>query len=48
MSLGMRPFYPFSCYIPEAFKNGKISSAENGGGTQTVEQLRTVTADTGF
>ena len=30
---GMRPFYPFNCYIPEAFKNRRISSAENMCGT---------------
>ena len=48
INLGMRPFYPFNWYILEAFKNRIISSAENGGGTQTVEQLRTVTPGTGF
>ena len=49
IKLGMSPFYPFNCYIPEAFKNRRSSSAENGGETQTVEQLRAVTqTDTAF
>ena len=29
-------------YIPEAFKNRRISSAENGCGTEAAEQIRTV------
>ena len=37
----MSHFYPLKYYIPEAFKNRIISSAENGGGTEAVEQLRT-------
>ena len=40
---GMSPFYPLNCNIPEASKNRIISSAENGCGTQEVEQMRTAT-----
>ena len=37
----MSPFYPLNCYIPEALKNIRISSLENGCRTETAEQIRT-------
>ena len=38
ITFGMRPFYPFICYIPEAFKN-RIISSENRCGTDAVEPM---------
>ena len=43
VKFGMTPFHPLNCYIPEAFKNRRISSAENGCETETVEKIQTVT-----
>ena len=41
INLGMQPIYPLNCYIPQAFKNRRTSSAENGCGTEASEQIRT-------
>ena len=43
IKLGMSPFYPLNCYIPEAVKNRRISSEENGCRTEAAEQVRTAT-----
>ena len=43
INLGMQPFYSFNCCIPDAFKSRRISSAENGCGTEAAEQIRSAT-----
>ena len=43
IKLGMHLLYTLYFYIPEAFKNIRISFAENGCGTEAAEQMRTVT-----
>ena len=37
----MQPIYPLKFYIIQAFRNRRISSAENGCGTEGVEQIWT-------
>ena len=44
----MQPIYPLNFYIIQAFRNRKISSAENGCGTEGVEQIRTAAPGTAF
>ena len=39
---------PLNCYIIQAFRNRRSSSAENRCGTGAAEQIRTVTPCTAF